>query len=696
MFNKYKKIARLHRSIRKRQIKGTSLEFGPLEPRQLMAADLASSTAPLSESSGVVQHTTQAEHTVTAVSPAETSAAAFRAAYARFFAVSEQNVDSSFVNGDGQVRTNFSGTDFAESVAVQRDGKLVVVGGGGADFGVARYLANGELDQSFADGGKTRINFGGVDSARDVLIQPDGKILVVGAANNERDFGLLRLNTDGSLDRSFGWGGRVTTNFSGTDFAEAVALQRDGKIVVVGNGGDNFGVARYLANGQLDQSFGVGGKTRINFSGVDSARDVLIQPDGKILVVGAAKSEADFGLLRLNTDGSLDSSFGQGGKVTTNFSGTDFAESVALQRDGKIVVVGNGGDNFGVARYLPNGQLDQSFGFGGKTLINFSSVDSARDVLIQPDGKILVVGAAKSEADFGLLRLNSNGSLDSSFGENGRVTTNFSGTDFAESVALKNDGTIVVVGGGGADFGVAIYDQNGQLTTEPGTPETPPETSNGGSSKGSIAVGIGPQKPIGLPEDVPNREPVSPPTPVLPSWLKNQGNGQWKLIGTPGDDVVSIREVSTGSSEEIRIEAIFNEETYDLGVLGNVRGLKFSAGAGDDFFENLSSVPVTVYGGQGSDVIHGGSGNDVLRGGAGNDKIYGHAGDDTLRGGKGDDELYGQKGRDRLDGESGSDILRGGAGIDHLIALDGVFDQLFGGKGDDTFDVKRKKVILSR
>ena len=196
MSDRKKNTAVSPRTRRKRQGKDFSLTFGTLEPRKLMAADLASSTVPLSESSGVVQHTTQAEHTVTAVSPAEASAAAFRAAYARFFTVSEQNVDSSFVDGDGQVRTNFSGTDFAESVAVQDDGKLVVVGGGGADFGVARYLANGQLDQSFADGGKARINFGAVDSARDVLIQPDGKILVVGAANNERDFGLLRLNTD--------------------------------------------------------------------------------------------------------------------------------------------------------------------------------------------------------------------------------------------------------------------------------------------------------------------------------------------------------------------------------------------------------------------------------------------------------------------------------------------------------------------
>jgi len=306
----------------------------------------------------------------------------------------------------------------------------------------------------------------------------------------------------------------------------------------------------------------------------------------------------------------------------------------------------------------------------------------------------LVVGAAKSEADFGLLRLNSNGSLDSSFGHGGKVTTNFSGTDFAESVALKSDGTIVVVGGGGADFGIANYDQNGQLTTESTVAPEVPDYEPAPRPPGVFVI----PAPIPIPT-LPVPSPEVPPTPVppaLPSWLKNKGNGQWKIIGTAGDDEVFIREVSTGSSKELRLEAEFNEETYDLGVLGNVRGLKFSAGAGDDFFENLSSVPVTVYGGQGSDVIHGGSGNDVLRGGAGNDKIYGHAGDDTLRGGKGDDELYGQKGRDRLDGESGSDILKGGAGIDHLIALDGVFDQLFGGKGDDTFDVKRKKVILSR
>ena len=217
-----------------------------------------------------------------------------------------RQLSPSFATSNGLISTNLSGFDYAEAVAIQDDGKIVVVGNGGDDFGVARYHANGQLDLEFGSGGKTRLNFAGVDSARDVVIQQDGKILVAGAANSEADFGLLRLNSNGLLDQTFGVRGKVTTNLLGTDYAKALAIQDDGKIVVVGNGGNDFGIARYHANGQLDLGFGSGGKTRINFAGVDSARDVVIQKDGKILVVGAANNEADFGLLRLNSNGLLD------------------------------------------------------------------------------------------------------------------------------------------------------------------------------------------------------------------------------------------------------------------------------------------------------------------------------------------------------------------------------------------------------
>ena len=415
------------------------------------------------------------------------------------------DLDTSFGEG-GKVFTNVSGTEWAEAVAVQNDGKIVVVGHGSDDFIVARYLANGKMDTSFGSGGSTRVNFAGVDTARDVLIQPDGKIIIVGGVAGltemgqgtlghrfvENDFGLMRLTSSGKLDTSFGDRGKVITNLSGTDWAEAVALQDDGKIVVVGNGGNDFAVARYFANGKPDTSFGSNGTTRVNFAGVDTARDVVIQPDGKLLVVGSANNERDLGLVRLQTNGKLDTSFGSGGKVLTSVSGTDWAEAVALQNDGKIVVVGNGGNDFVVARYLANGKLDSSFGNRGMTRVNFGAIDTARDVVIQPDGKIVVVGGVNGntfldrtgyvENNIGVMRLNSNGKLDTSFGQVGKITTVTSGTGWAEAVALQKDGKLIVVGGAHNDLAITRYHGDPPQEPNPGGVTTLDIHANGATS----------------------------------------------------------------------------------------------------------------------------------------------------------------------------------------------------------------------
>ena len=376
--------------------------------------------------------------------------------------------DESF-SKDGEAQTNFSGTDFAKSVAVDTKGRTIVVGNGGDDFGVVRYLANGKLDKNFGKGGKVRINFGGVDTAKDVIVLSDGRILVVGAANNEADFGMAMLKEDGSLDRSFGNGGKVLTNFAGTDYAEAVAVDSAGRIIVVGNGGDDFGIARYLSNGKLDTAFGPSdkytapGKVRINFGGVDAAKDVRILRDGRILVVGAANNQQDFGMLVLKENGTLDTSFGSGGKVLTNFSGTDYAEAVAVDNKDRIIVVGNGGDDFGIVRYLPNGMLDTTFGPSdkytapGKVRVNFGGVDVAKDVIALPDGRILIVGAANNQRDSAMIMLTEQGQLDPTFGVGGKVVTRGSGTNTAEGVALDHQGRIVVVGRRGGDFGVARF-----------------------------------------------------------------------------------------------------------------------------------------------------------------------------------------------------------------------------------------------
>ncbi|MFN9912689.1 MAG: delta-60 repeat domain-containing protein, partial [Pirellulaceae bacterium] len=243
------------------------------------------------------------------------------------------SLDSSFGTGGMVTTAIGTGTDWAQSLTIQPDGKIVVGGysliGGNWDFALVRYNANGTLDTSFGTGGMVMTAFGtSADQGYSVTIQPDGKIVVGGYASigSNNDFALVRYNADGTLDTSFGIGGMVTTAIvTGTDQGRSVTIQPDGKLVVAGwasNGSNNdFALVRYNANGTLDTSFGTGGKvtTPVGTS-TDTGLSVTIQPDGKIVVAGYVTfgfSNIDFALVRYNADGSRDTTFGTGGKVTT-------------------------------------------------------------------------------------------------------------------------------------------------------------------------------------------------------------------------------------------------------------------------------------------------------------------------------------------------------------------------------------------
>lgn len=226
--------------------------------------------------------------------------------------------------------------------------------------------------------------FSEFDDGQGIVVQPDGKIVVVGevfAGARSADFGLARYNSEGSLDTSFGDGGRVITDFGGFDLASKVALQRDGKIVVVGSAVNDFGVARYHSDGRLDESFGDGGKLVTDFGGNnETARAVSIQRNGKILAAGfGGDGDAiNFVLACYRNNGSLDVTFGKGGKVSTDFfGGIDEAHGIAVQRNGRIVAAGSvmqagdGNDDFGLVRYRRNGRVDSGFGDAGKVTTDF-------------------------------------------------------------------------------------------------------------------------------------------------------------------------------------------------------------------------------------------------------------------------------------------------------------------------------------
>jgi uncharacterized delta-60 repeat protein len=279
--------------------------------------------------------------------------------------------------------------DIGRPMVLQPDGKILLagpvrIGGGGGqyDFGIARYNTNGSLDTATFGGGtgKVKTPVGpGDDYANAILVQADGKIVIVGASvtATDYDFSLVRYNANGTLDGTFGAGGKVVTDLrGGLDWAAAAVLQPDGKFVVAGgssNGSNtDFAVVRYNSNGTLDTSFGTGGMTFTPIGpGDDDAGALALQPDGKIVLAGSASNgtDNDFALVRYNSDGTIDTSFGFSGKVTTPIGGgDDIARAVVLQPDGRIVAAGesyntaNQDSDFAMVRYNPDGSLDYGCG----------------------------------------------------------------------------------------------------------------------------------------------------------------------------------------------------------------------------------------------------------------------------------------------------------------------------------------------
>jgi uncharacterized delta-60 repeat protein len=389
------------------------------------------------------------------------------------------DLDTSFGTG-GKVTTAIgSADDTAYSVVLQSDGKIIAVGqstnGANTDFAVVRYNADGSLDTSFDTDGKVTTAIGSSnDNARSVVLQSDGKIVVVGNSwSSVYDFAVVRYNADGSLDTSFSGDGIETTQVGGSlsDTAYSVVLQSDGKIIVAGASDSDFAVVRYNADGSLDTSFDTDGKVTTPIgSGTDEAYSVVLQSDGKIILSGySVGANRDFAVVRYHADGSLDTSFGTGGKVTTPIgSGTDEAKSVVLQSDGKIIAAGyshNGANaDLAVVRYNADGSLDTSFDTDGKVTTPIgSSSDGANSVVLQSDGKIIVAGFSNGATrDFAVVRYNADGSLDTSFDTDGIVTTPIgSGTDEANSVVLQSDGKIIAAGyshnGANTDFAVVRY-----------------------------------------------------------------------------------------------------------------------------------------------------------------------------------------------------------------------------------------------
>lgn len=405
--------------------------------------------------------------------------------------------DLTFDN-NGRLATDFGGEDRGRGVCLQSDSKIVAVGyvGGGANLiALSRYNSDGSLDTSFSGDGKVTFAMnGGVLFS--CAIQTDGKIVAVGSwrnpsANQDSEGLLVRFNTNGSIDATFGTDGVVKSNIGGVgshgNFSD-VGIQTNGRIVVSGvvvnqPAAANFAALRYNTDGTPDSAFGTGGVviTDLGSNDFDQSYALAITSAGKIVVGGiGATGDNDFGLVRYNSNGTLDSTFGTGGIVRTDFNGgADAISDLTIQPDGKIVAVGSATPFnktiFAAARYNTNGTLDTSFDGDGKatTDVTFLLESRAVAVALQADGKIVSAGindtSGQIDGDFTLVRYNPNGTLDAAFGRAGilRSDLNNGSDDEAWGIGIYPNGNLLVIGdtlnsagGSTVNFGLARYKPN--------------------------------------------------------------------------------------------------------------------------------------------------------------------------------------------------------------------------------------------
>lgn len=431
------------------------------------------------------------------------------------------DLDLSFGGGDGKVTTPVTGFDAVNDVAIQTDGKIVAAGyagtSGAADFAIARYGLDGALDTTFGGGtGIVTTPIAGDDQVQALAIQGDGRIVVAGQTKSTNyDVALVRYNSDGTPDSSFGGGDGITVTpiFGGDDIGNDVAIQSDGKIVVAGSTASgvsvDFATLRYESTGSLDPSFGGGdGIATIDFGGKeDRGYAVQLQADGKIVVGGLAtvSTEANFGIARYSIDGSPDSTFDGDGKAWASMPvvSQDRIFDMALQADGKIVGAGYvkssvSKEDFALVRFTGSGGLDTTFdGDGFATTDLMLRNQRAYAVSIQSDGKIVATGFTEQPAafdfDFMVARYNPDGSLDTSFSLDGFVTTTIGLIDDGYAAAIQADGKIVAAGDSQYDFALVRY----LSATETGSGV--PSDFNG-DGYGDLAVGA-PYEDIGTASD---------------------------------------------------------------------------------------------------------------------------------------------------------------------------------------------------
>lgn len=359
-----------------------------------------------------------------------------------------------------------------------------------AAFAQQATAAQGDLDLTFGGTGKVTTAIGDQESeGYGVAIDSYGRIVVAGRSvsgspTQNADFAVVRYEADGSLDTTFNGTGKVTTDTGSLyDSANAIVIQSDGKILVAGQstnpigGASTFAVARYNEDGSLDTTLNGTGKVTTTVGVYSTGGSIALQTDGKFVVAG--ESSDGFAIVRYNGNGSLDTTFNGTGKATVNIGSGGQCRGLAIQSDGKIVVTGwiNQNSNYDIAvvRFNPDGGLDTSFNGTGKVVTDFGSFDLAYSVAVQNDGKLVVAGSS-------LVRYNTTGSLDMSFGVNGRVISS------SASIVIQRDGKLVLAGAKNLNFAVGRYNTDGSPDTSFNV--TGIVTTDFGGGEGADAVAI--------------------------------------------------------------------------------------------------------------------------------------------------------------------------------------------------------------
>jgi uncharacterized delta-60 repeat protein len=397
------------------------------------------------------------------------------------------DLDLTFGTGGKVITMVGPGHDLGRDVFLQSDGKIVLVGcyhnGTNYDYIATRYLSTGVIDSTFGINGIAKVPVGTSDDiAFTGLFLSDGRIIIAGdvKSGTQFDFGIVSLLNDGSLDTSFGGGDGMAVFPLGlsNDYSRSIALQADGKMVLTGltlrtTGDYDVGTIRINPDGSIDSTFGLTGKVITTIGAYnDYGWAVAIQADQKIVITGKAfnGTDDDVLLLRYNTDGTLDAGFGTNGiVVTTTAPLFELGQYVLVQPDGKIVVSGYRGDgtmdDVLLLRYNTDGTLDNTFGVGGVVVTSVGPfTDYSFSIKRQTDGKIISVGRTSdgTQSDFLIIRYLPNGNIDSTFGTNGIVITPMgNNNDYGYSSAIQPDGRLIVAGYGDQgthrDLAIARY-----------------------------------------------------------------------------------------------------------------------------------------------------------------------------------------------------------------------------------------------